>query len=481
MTEPFTSPGSAQPTAAGQPTAAAGQSTMSGHHAPVGRRTFLGAAAGAVATAGVASAGLGRASAATPATEPGAVTPARRPPHRRVRMGVNYVPSKNWWFSWADWNRRSIAADLDDIASIGFDHIRIMLIWSELQPNATYVRGELLDRLEELLELASQRHLDVQVTVLNGAVSGVLFVPPYLISNSDGTIRNVLTDPFAIEREQWVLAQVAERATRHRNFLGFDLSNEIHWFAIPLGMEATQQQGDAWHDAMFATCEQVAPGRVHVSGIDHWPWLNNSYWTRTGLGRAGTVTANHTWAGWTGVIQQYGALSTASTHYSEYFVELIKAFHVDLARQVWIEETGVSKVWMDAADIPAWTEQSIRTMASCDQLFGITWWDSHDLNPKLTGYVNLEYDLGLFTNDHKLKPIGATIKRLIAEFDAHPPAPLRRPSALVLPDDMIPWDGFFAPFMKLIDDGIRPAVVLQSRTSDAAYLKARGIEKLITL
>jgi hypothetical protein len=451
---------------------------LAGHRAPTSRRAFLGAAAAGAVIA--TTTGAARAS-ATPAATPTPEAPAHRPPRRRVRMGVNYVPSKNWWFSWSDWDRRSIAADLDDIASIGFDHIRIMLLWSELQPNASYVRSEQLDRLEELLDLADQHHLDVEVTVFNGAVSGVLFVPPYLISNSDGTIRNVLTDPQAIEREQWVLAQVANRAMKHRNFLGFDLSNEIHWFAIPLGMAATQQQGDAWHDAMFATCEQVAPGKVHVSGIDHWPWLNNSYWTRPGLGRAGTASANHTWAGWTQIIQNYGALSTASTHYSEYFIELIKAFHVDLDRDVWIEETGVSKVWMAEADIPTWTEQSIRTMASCENLFGITWWDSHDLNPKLSGYVNLEYDLGVFTNDRKLKPIGKTIKRLISEFDAHPPAPIRRSTALVLPDDMIPSIPFFEPWVKLVDEGTRPAVVLQSRTGDAAYLKARGIEHLVTL
>ncbi|NED59129.1 glycosyl hydrolase, partial [Micromonospora aurantiaca] len=70
---------------------------------------------------------------------------------------------------------------------------------------------------------------------------------------------------------------------------------------------------------------------------------------------------------------------------------------------------------MDATDIPSWTERSIRAMTSCSDLFGITWWDSHDLNPKLSGYVDLEYDLGLFTNDRKLKPIGRTIRKLIAE------------------------------------------------------------------
>jgi hypothetical protein len=361
------------------------------------------------------------------------------------------------------------------------DHIRIMLIWSELQPNSTYVRGELLDRLEEMLDLAAARKLDVEVTVLNGAVSGVLFIPPYLVSNSNGQIRNVLTDPVAVEREQWLLTQIAERIGSHRAFLGFDLSNEIPWFAIPLGMTATQQQGDAWHTALFDTCDRVAPGKVHVSGIDHWPWQNNAYWTRPALANAGTMTANHTWAGWTGVIQKYGALSTPSTHYSEYFIEVIRAFHDDLSRQVWIEETGMSTVWMDAADIPAWTQQSIETMASCDHLFGITWWDSHDLNPKLSGYVNLEYDLGLYTNDRKLKPIGKRIRSMIADYDAHPPAPLTRHAALVLPDDMIPWNGFFEPFMKLVDQGTRPAVVLQSRTGDAGYLAARGIDKLITL
>jgi hypothetical protein len=450
------------------------------------RRRFLGATTGAVAGAAALSPLLDptAASAAAPAVTDVRAPAAGRSRSRRVRFGVNYVPSKNWWFSWSDWDRASIAADLDDIASLGMDHIRIMLIWSELQPNATYVRGELLDRLEELLDLADHRHLDVEVTVFNGAVSGMLFIPPYLVDNGNGQIRNVLTDPVAIEREQWLLEQIAGRVGRHRRFMGFDLANEIHWFAIPLGMKATQAQGDAWHAALFDTCEKAAPGKIHVSGTDHWPWQNNAYWTRRGLATAGTMTANHTWAGWTEVIQRYGSLSTASTHYSEFFVELIKAFHTDLDRKVWIEETGVSKVWMSAADIPSWTERSIRSMADCADLFGITWWDSHDLNPKLSGYVDLEYDLGLFTGDRRLKPIGKTIRGLIAEFDAHPPAQRTRTSALVLPDDMIPmngFSGFFDPFMKLVDQGTRPAVVLQSRSTDTAYLAARGIEQLITL
>ena len=102
----------------------------------VGRRTFLGAAGAAAAAAMLSQSGAAGAS-----TPIGAAAPVSdRARHRRVRFGVNYVPSKNWWFSWADWDRRSVDADLRDIASLGMDHIRIMLLWSELQPNSTYVR-----------------------------------------------------------------------------------------------------------------------------------------------------------------------------------------------------------------------------------------------------------------------------------------------------------------------------------------------------
>jgi hypothetical protein len=239
--------------------------------------------------------------------------------------------------------------------------------------------------------------------------------------------------------------------------------------------------GDVWLRTMSTAAEQAAPGRLNVAGIDHYPWLNDDYFSRDAIGTTGTATANHTWAGWTDVFSTYGPLSTPSLHYSEYFIELIKAFHTDVHRPVWIEETGVSKVWMDPSIIPQWTEASIRNMASCEDLWGITWWCSHEVNSQLVGFNPLEYDLGVYTNDRRVKPIGRTIAALAAEFDEHPPEPIHRSTALVLPDDLIPWTPFFEPYMHLIDTGVRPAVVKASRSTDKAYLESRGIDKLIQL
>jgi hypothetical protein len=432
----------------------------------IGRRGFLGGSA--------AAALLGMASTAEAAT-----SPAGR--HRRVRLGLNYTPSKHWWYSWTDWDTSSISADLADIRALGMDHIRIMALWPELQPNRTYVRGEMVGRVGELLDLAGRHGLDVEVTVLDGAVSGFLFVPPWLLNNGNGALTNIFTDPDAITAQQALFTALGKAIGRHPRFLGFDLSNEIYWFTQPFGIDVPPAVGDGWLRAMFDAAEAAAPGRLNVAGIDHFPWLNDDYFSRDAIGTTGTLTANHTWAGWADVFSTYGPLSTPSLHYSEYFIELIKAFHTDPHRQVWIEETGVSTVWMDPSIIPRWTEASIRNMASCEDLWGITWWCSHEVNSRLVGFNPLEYDLGVYTNDRHLKPIGRTIAALAAEFDEHPPEPIHRSAALVLPDDLVPWTPFFEPYMRLIDKGVRPAVVKASRSTDAAYLESRGIDKLIQL
>ncbi|WP_247755994.1 MULTISPECIES: cellulase family glycosylhydrolase [unclassified Crossiella] len=437
------------------------------------RRSFLRTAAAAPLAGAAVAAGAPAATASPDTTG----SPASH--RRRIRFGVNYVPSKNWWFSWADWDRASIARDLDRIAALGMDHIRIMCVWPELQPNPHYVRAEQLDRIADLLDLADRYRLDVEVTVFNGAVSGLLFIPPWLIDNGTGKVRDFFTDPPALAAQHRLLEALAARIGKHRRFLGFDLSNEVHWAGIPLGLKPTPAQGDAWHNTLFATCERLAPGKLHVSGIDHYPWLNDAYFSRDGLATSGTASAVHTWAGWTRVIQDFGPLSTPSVHYSEYFIEVIKAFHQDPHRQVWVEETGVSTKWMAAELIPEWTERSIRAMAASGDLFGITWWCSHDLNPALSGFNPLEYDLGLLTNTGARKPIAATMTRLIREYDHQPPTPLPRPVALVLPEGHIPGLDFLKAFARLIDRGIRPAVVKQSRSTDPAYLAGRRIERLV--
>ena len=75
-------------------------------------------------------------------------------------------------------------------------------------------------------------------------------------------------------------------------------------------------------------------------------------------------------------------------------------------------------------------------MASCWDFWGVTWWCSHEVNPSFTGFNPLEYDLGVYTNDRKLKPIGATIAKLGARVRPAPAAAAcTGDTALVLPEE----------------------------------------------
>lgn len=411
----------------------------------------------------------------------GAVAPLL--PHRskrRVRFGANYVPSRTWWYLWDDWDADGVARDLHDVAALGMDHIRIQLLWPVFQPNAQFVSAQALRHLVLLLDAAAKENLDVEVTVLDGQLSGFLFIPAYLVDNRDGRVRNFITNTDLLHAQFRLFSEIADAIAAHPRFLGFDIANEIYWFTQPLHVSFDPPQGDAWMNALLTHCERIAPGRLHVNGVDKWPYEADTPqgFTRQALARAGGASVVHPWAGFGPIFPRYGPLSVEATHYAEFLIQYMQAFSPDGARTIWIEEDGCSKVWMPEHLIPHWAQASIRNAVSCEHLFGITWWCSHDVNPRFGGFNRLEYDLGLYTNDRRLKPLGRAISSLIHEFDLRPPQPLHRSKALVIPDNQ-GADALLPPFMRLLREGIHPQIVLRSRAGDRAYLRRRGIELLL--
>ena len=139
-----------------------------------------------------------------------------RPP----RFGVNYVSARHGWYSWLDWEPNAIAADLEAIAGLGMDHIRVHCLWPFFQPDPGYVSGAALARLVALLDLADAGGLDVTVTVLNGWLSGLVFLPAWVERSWRGPARNIFTDPEVVAAERDLLSAIAAAgappAPRHR-------------------------------------------------------------------------------------------------------------------------------------------------------------------------------------------------------------------------------------------------------------------------
>lgn len=348
---------------------------------------------------------------------------------KHTRFGVNYVPSRKWWYSWNDFDAADIARDLSAIAGLGADHIRIMLIWPWFQPNRKWVSGAHLDRLDTLMSLAAEAKLDVCVTMLTGWLSGWAFRPAF--DKPD----EFYTSPQMREPVELYFRACAARLNLHTNFLGFDLGNEMGccWKAN------STADGDAWMEWILDVCDSVSPGAVHVNGVDHKPWFCPDTFSAAALARRQKLVPIHAWIGFTGALSRGAALDQACTHLAPAMAALVRAYAGDPAKPVWLQEFGAPSAWMDRETIPVFLEKAVR-VAIGGGICWLTWWCSHDIRPEFE-FDPLEYDLGLLNTENRIKPAGLAFQKLAREFSGEPvsiPTGLRLPD-LPKPEDEATW------------------------------------------
>lgn len=328
-------------------------------------------------------------------------------PLLRHRFGLNYVPSRNWAFSWNDWSPGDIARDFDNIAAISADHIRIMLIWPWFQPNPTYVSPAHLDRLEEMMRLAGERKIDVMATVYNGWLSGYAFKPPYLEQAA------FYTDPkWKAVRELYV-SEVAKRLTPHSNFLGFDLGNEITWS----WKSDSLPEGDAWMEAVFRQMHEVAPGRIHVNGVDHVPWLTDNTFSPRALLAMQDIVPLHCWPEWMRA-DKYGTfMERPSIRLQAAMAALVRSYGGNPQKPIWIQEFGL-RPNADVPDFSKWLDLAV-TNGIEGGVSWFTWWKSHDVERRFQ-FSPEQYTRGLITVDNKIKDHGHMFKRLADAYRGRP-------------------------------------------------------------
>lgn len=405
------------------------------------------------------------------------------------RFGVNYVPRKHWWYCWLDWDQGAIFEDLSGIAGLGIDHIRIQCLWPYFQPGISSVSEHASANLHLLLDAADKVGLDVEVTVLNGWMSGLCFIPPWVAPLADpwhNKSGNMFTDTKVIDAEKLLFKRIAETVGGHRRFLGFDIGNELGVLQTPGSNPASTVEADTWATEMLRYCDEIAPNKFHVNGVDHSHWFNDFGFSRENIATTGHASVVHSYLQFDGVLERYKYSDPAAQHLAEFEVELACAYHADLSRQVWVEETGFASEVPDSYK-PTFMDQSVRNMMATGKVWGVTWWCSHDIDPAVKGFDGGEYVMGLLDFNNRPKPAGRKFAELAAEFrSARSETPARK-IALVIPDRGLsttawPPDWKYAtPYMKLIERGVRPAIVLESRIKDTDYLKARGIIDLVPL
>ncbi len=406
-----------------------------------------------------------------------------------LRFGVNYTPRRLWWYCWQDWNQQAVLDDLEAIAALGMDHIRAQCLWPIFQPGINVVNERAVERLHYLLDAADQSGLDVEITVLNGWMSGLSFLPAWsapLAPPRKNESGNIFASEEMISAEHFLFRRIAASLASHRRFLGFDIGNELGVLMTGTN-SATTPQADQWATQMLDLCETLAPDRLHVNGADHSHWFADFGFSRSTLANTGAATAIHSYIYFDGVLERFAYDSAQTQHLAAYEVELATAYQRNPARPVWVEEIGVGDVEMPSRAKPEFMRRTVENLARRGNLWGITWWCSHDIDPAIGGFGKYEYTLGLLDLKNRPKPLGVQFASLARELRSRRVTPATGRTALVIPEYGLsskPWPSdwrFASAWMRQMAEGKDPAIVLESRSDEENYMRQRGITGLIPL
>jgi endo-1,4-beta-mannosidase len=385
-----------------------------------------------------------------------------------VRFGLNYTPSKHWWFIWQNWEPAVISRDLAQIASLGMDHIRIQLMWSVFQPTATDVDPVMLNRLTQLLDLADQNHLDVDVSVLTGYLSGQQFIPDWARAG------NWVKRPDLVAGEVVFFQALGKAIGQHPRLMGFDTGNELIGHAPSQDPYALGQ----WSSTLIDAVRPLSPHSVlSVSPRGDFVPPHPDI-----VSAIGDVSVVHPWYFLSDAIVN-GKLRDEPLHHIEYNIEYIKSFHSfapqQPRRKVWVQEFGAPQVSFTGATsvpdayAPDFATASYENALACEDLFALTWWDSHDIDvDEVPAHFHApEPTLGVFTLAGKEKPVGSALASVIQRWKrGEIPIPAPRTVA-VAGDNRL-------SYQQLLEQGIRPAIVPPGLAGDASYLARRGITRI---
>jgi endo-1,4-beta-mannosidase len=323
------------------------------------------------------------------------------------RFGVNYTPSHNWWFCWNDWDADPIRRDLDAIASLAADHLRLLLIWPYFQPNPKWVSTLHLQRLDQMLTLTAERNLDALITVFTGQLSGWYFLPPF----------NRLGEAFFTDTGMWAaqelfIRELARVGVSHGNVIGFDLGNEINtcW-------GARTDAGDAWMAKMFSMIDSVLPRHLNVNGVDHHPWFEPTTFSPQALAHQ-RMPVMHCYPWWTGALKYGGPMDPPSVRLLAGMAALIRAYAGSLQKPVWAGEFNTCIEAFTEKQQAEWLERAVS--AAIDE--GVSWftyWDSHDVDRRFA-FNSVEYSLGLLSNDGRVKEQGRVFRQLALAYRGKP-------------------------------------------------------------
>jgi len=184
-------------------------------------------------------------------------------------LGVNYWPSRKAMYWWQDFDPVEVEGDFRRIAAAGMRVVRFFLLWEEFQPEPGVVDKGALRDLVAVADLAGDCGISVMPTFFCGHMSGVNWMPGWVLGSRTGggrfpvysggrleycQILNFYGVRELVAAQRLQCREVARALAGHEALWGYDLGNEPSNCVHP----RDRQEARDWLDAVVGELKGVS-------------------------------------------------------------------------------------------------------------------------------------------------------------------------------------------------------------------------------
>lgn len=330
--------------------------------------------------------------------------------------GANYSPSTGWFQTLENWNPDAVAKDMDSLKSIGVDFIRFMPLWYLTQPSVDKFDKQITDRLNELVNIAAKRNIQVQPSLITGWLCGGIFTPSWVK-------KDLFTNPDQIKATAKMVTTIAKSLSQNPNVHSYDFGNEINAMKGAGGFAGNSEEIKSWMAVMYNAFKAGDPNRLVTNGIGTG---YDDKFTIESIAAASDYMSAHSYSYFHGTIYDDPWFGLRSTYSPSLMVNWAKM----TGKPALMQETGISGDWVSQEQRAKYLELEYFS-SWANGAAGFVWWCSHNIDtafrvtPAKDGrefvkngkFDPLEYQMGLFDVNNNKLPVAKAFKNCI-DFSA---------------------------------------------------------------
>lgn len=349
---------------------------------------------------------------------------------RFVVIGTNWVSGKAGLLWPVHWDARAIEADFAMMARMGFNAVRLDLMWAWFEPRPAYYNPEAFEQFDDLIKLAHKYRIYLNpILFTGGEVGEAWWDVPWRMG------RDPQSDPLMLYLETNLAEEFGRRYADETAILAWDLADEPPFW---ISRQATT-------DAMAANWTRLIAGAIRrhdkmhpiVVGTDTAD-LNHGPFRPDVIADDVDFFSIHPYTIYTSSLFPDPMVSVRGTYGAAFATSL----DLGAGKPVLLQELGASSAQYSPEKITEFERTSYYSALAAGNN-GFLPWVFSDAAPQQYRKVPYlrsphETQFGLVTWDHKVKPRGAAFERfgkIVSRMDLAGVSVPRGDVAILIPEE----------------------------------------------